>query len=301
MSAFAADWLRQREPFDAAARSVDLARRFGAVLAGEPGAPRRIVDLAAGSGANFMALAPVIGGHQDWLLVDNDPSLLAAQAEEIGRRSRDAGWSCRGTDDGMLLETGSARWRVRAQCLDLAVSVENVDVGSCDGITTSAFLDLASATWLDRLCGLLVRHAVPLLATLTVDGRREWHPALPGDARVHDAFLRHQARDKGFGPALGGRAAHHLAKDLAARGYEMSTAASDWRIGVEHRAMLLRMVRDTVAAASEAEPAASALFANWSKERQAHVRAGVLTLEVGHLDLLAVPPAGQGIKSQNKN
>jgi len=290
VSAFAADWLRLREPFDAAARNADLARRFGAVVAREPGGPRRIVDLGAGSGANFRALAPLVGGHQDWLLVDNDPLLLAAQAGEIGRWSREAGWSCGSIDDVMLIEAGGARWRVRAQRVDLAVSVENVDLTGCDGVTTSAFLDLASGEWLDRLCALLARHAAPLLATLTVEGRREWHPALPGDARVQDAFLRHQARDKGLGPALGGRAASRLAQGLTARGYEVTTAASDWRIGAEHRDMLLEMVSGTVAAASEAEPAASALFAKWSAERHAHVRAGALTLEMGHLDLLALPP-----------
>jgi len=293
VNSFAADWLRRRAPFDAAARSADLGRRFAAALTGAPSAPRRIVDLAAGSGANFMALAPLVGGAQDWLLIDGDPSLLAAQPAEIAHWARGAGWRCRSDDDGVVVDTESARWRARARRLDLARSVEQVDFRDCHGVTTSAFLDLVSGAWLDRLCGLVARGSRPLLAILTVDGRREWCPALPEDARIHDAFTRHQARDKGFGPALGGRAASHLAQDLAARGYEVSTARSDWRIGAEHGDMLRQMVEETAVAANEAEPAASALIAQWSERRRAQIGSGALALEVGHLDLLALPPGRQ--------
>jgi hypothetical protein len=77
---------------------------------------------------------------------------------------------------------------------------------------------------------------------------------------------------------------------LPALGYAVSTARSDWRIGPQHDDMLVRMVEDTAAAASEAEPAAATLFAQWSQERRAQARAGALTLAVGHLDLLALPP-----------
>jgi hypothetical protein len=53
--------------------------------------------------------------------------------------------------------------------------------------------------------------------------------------------------------------------------------------------MLLRMAEASAAAAREAEPGAAALCTAWSAERRAQVRAGALTLSVGHLDLLALP------------
>ena len=289
MTGFGADWLRRREPFDAAARNSDLARRFGAALGNERNMPRRVIDLAAGSGANFMALAPLIDGDQDWLLIDNDSSLLATQAEAIARWSEREGWRCRNIDKGVLVETGTGNWQARAQRLDLAQSLEQIDFAACDGVTTSAFLDLVSAAWLDRLCALLTRHARPLLATLTVDGRRVWHPSQSGDVGIHDAFLRHQTGDKGFGPALGSLAVNYLADRLTARGYKVNTACSDWRINAEHREMLLQMVEESAAVARETMSAASVLFTEWSEERNAQIRAGLLTLDVGHLDLLAVP------------
>ena len=289
MSGFKVDWLQRREPFDAAARDRDLARQFGAVLGEMQNKPRRIVDLAAGSGASFRALAPLLGVDQDWLLVDHDASLIAAQAAEIARWSTRNGWHCREFDGGMLVQTGTADWCARAHALDLAHCMDQLDFAACDGVTTTAFLDLVSTAWLERLCGLLTRSGLPLLATLTVDGRREWHPSAPADVRVHHAFRHHQSWDKGFGPAQGGLATTYLADRLAAQGYEITTAHSDWRIGPEHRDMLLQMIEESTAVALETEPAAAAVFAGWSAERHAQIRSGLLSLEVGHLDMLAIP------------
>jgi hypothetical protein len=152
----------------------------------------------------------------------------------------------------------------------------------------SAFLDLVSAAWLERLCAVLVRSSLPLLATLTIDGRREWHPSLPADAHVDRAFRQHQSRDKGFGPALGALAAGHLGDCLTAEGYAVATARSDWRIGPEHRQMLLRMAEESAAVARDAQPEEAHVWAAWLAERRSHVGSGALSMEVGHLDLLAV-------------
>lgn len=287
MSGFSPDWLRRREPFDAAARDKDLARRFGVALDRGQSGPRRIVDLAAGSGANFRVLAPLLGGDQDWLLVDHDPLLIATQAAEIARWAAHAGWRCENSDGGLLVETGTACWRVRTRQLDLAQDLAQLALDDVDGVTTTAFLDLVSAAWLDRLADALARAKRPLLATLTVDGRRVWNPALPADARIQAAFQQHQTGDKGFGPALGSGATAYLADRLMAAGYAVQTAHSDWRIAGEHREMLAQMVTESAAVAAEAAPADAALFTAWAKERQAQVADGTLTLEVGHLDLLA--------------
>lgn len=288
MNGFAAEWLRRREPFDVAARNIDLARRFSAALGDRQIKPRRIIDLAAGSGANFRALAPLLGGDQDWLLVDHDPMLMAAQTVEIIRWSKREGWHCEEINGGMLVQTGAARWQVRAQQLDLAQCLEQVEFAACDGVTTAAFLDLVSTAWLDRLCGVLTRCGRPLLATLTVDGQRAWHPPLPADLRMNEAFQRHQSIDKGFGCAVGSLATTYLADLLASQGYEVITAYSDWRIGVEHREMLLRMVEEAAAVARETDPAAAPLVAGWRAGRIAQIESGLLALDVGHRDLLAV-------------
>ena len=63
---FGLDWLRLREPHDLRARSRALARQFGAAVRARAGnETASVVDLGAGSGANFRVLAPLISGDQD--------------------------------------------------------------------------------------------------------------------------------------------------------------------------------------------------------------------------------------------
>lgn len=69
---FDTDWLTLREPFDHAARSIELSRRLADRLPARP----RLIDLGAGTGSLFRFLAPIIGRRQDWILIDRDGALL---------------------------------------------------------------------------------------------------------------------------------------------------------------------------------------------------------------------------------
>ncbi|MGH8620138.1 MAG: hypothetical protein ACREUW_20805, partial [Burkholderiales bacterium] len=198
-------------------------------------------------------------------------------------------WRCSRNDESLDVMAGTSTWRVRARRIDLAHALEQIDATDCDGVTTTAFLDLVSAAWLDRLGAWLARSKLPLLATLSVDGRRLWRPALPADAHLLAAFQRHQTGDKGFGPALGGTAVDALAQRLAAQAYDVKTIRSDWQVGAADRDLLQQMVAESAAVATETEPAHAADFAAWSATRSAQIAAGALALAVGHLDLLAVP------------
>ncbi len=263
MSGFSLEWLRLREPFDAAARDPELTRRFAATLPMGP----RLLDLGAGSGANPRFLAGRLGRPQEWLLVDGDAELLAA---------------AEGSSD-------DASWRVTTLQLDLARELDRLDFAEFDGIVASALLDLVSAAWLDDLAARLVAARRPILVTLTIDGRIAWRPPAIEDALVATAFARHQQRDKGFGPALGAAAAAHLARRLAAAGYEVATAHSDWQVGSAEVTMLLAVISGFAAAAHEAAPDQSGTIAAWTAHRQAAARAGALSLMLGHVDLLGVP------------
>ncbi|MFO1196621.1 MAG: class I SAM-dependent methyltransferase [Burkholderiaceae bacterium] len=189
-------WLRRREPLDRAARAGALARGFAAAILAGPDGVRRVVDLAAGAGANFRALAPLLDGDQDWTLVDHDARLLDEQARAIAHWARDAGWHVDSHPTGCLIDTGRARWRVRRADVDLARDLERVSLEDFDAVTCAAFLDLVSDAWIVRLCAWLARSPCPLLAVLTVDGRRVWSPADPSDADVQASFARHQRGDR---------------------------------------------------------------------------------------------------------
>jgi SAM-dependent methyltransferase len=291
MSGFSPDWLAQREPLDAAARDAGLAHEFAAAIAHTP---RRIIDLGAGTGANLRLLAPLIGGDQDWLLIDNDPALLMAQQHEIARWAAQHGWGLSDATNGAVeLCVGPARWRVRSQQLDLQASLEQIALPDCDGLTTTAFLDLVSLDWIDRLCRMLSRSPRPFLATLSVDGQRRWQPAMADDLRLHQAFEHHQRGDKGFGDALGIAAVDELAMRLDRLGFTVGTARSDWQISGEHSTLLGQMIDEALAVGCELEPDAASVFTDWAARRHSQVAVGALALTIGHRDLLALPGPGR--------
>lgn len=290
MSGFSPDWLAQREPLDAAARDTGLAHDFAAAIADTP---RRIIDLGAGTGANLRVLAPLIGGNQDWLLIDNDLALLIAQRREIARWAAQHGWGVSEEATGALeLTVGPARWRVRSRQLDLQGSLEQVALQDCDGLTTTAFLDLVSLDWVDRLCRMLSRSPRPFLATLSVDGQRHWQPAMTDDLRLHQAFEHHQRGDKGLGAALGIAAVDELTMRLDRLGFTVGIARSDWQIAGGHSALLGQMIDEALAVGCELEPGVASAFADWAARRHAQVATGALALTIGHRDLLALPGSG---------
>lgn len=286
MRDFSADWLALRETADAVARDRGLAARFAAALPPQPA----IVDLGAGTGAAARALAPLIGGDQDWRLVELDPALRAGQRQAL------LAWAWRGglpaweEVDAVVVARGGARWRFASVVLDLAAGWDALDALPADGVTASALLDLASSAWLARLAAWLAARRLPLYAALTVDGRRRWAPPADEDGAVAAAFRRHQGRDKGLGPAAGGHAQDDIAAQLAGHGFAVATAASDWRLGPDQGELLAALVAGEAAAARQAEPQAAAAIASWAARRTREAAGGTLALAIGHRDLLALPP-----------
>lgn len=249
----------------------------------------RLVDLGAGTGANARALAPIIGGDQDWLLAEDDPALLGfCAAEQIAWAARE-GYGVEKEAGAVAIRAGAERWRFAARRVDLAAGLAQCLAEPYDGLSLSALADLASAAWIDALAAQLERRRAPLLSSLMVDGRRQWQPADEEDALIREAFAAHQRRDKGLGPALAGAAPVYLGARLAAAGFAVATASSDWQIGPDQPAMLAAMLEAERRAASEERPEAAARIALWAERRRQTLASEGLALVIGHRDLLACP------------
>jgi hypothetical protein len=287
VSDFSLDWLRLRERADLAARAPSLARSFAAAL--PPARPARIIDLGSGSGANARALLPRIAGDQQWSLVDADRGLLATQAEEFTHWARRQGYPITAGGGRIAIKARPAHWQLNTIPLNLARDLASLDEIKADGVTAAAFFDLVSRDWLERFVGMLAARRVPLLAVLTVDGRRSWQPALDDDDVVAAAFTRHQQRDKGFGGALGGSAPAMLESLLRKAGYTIERAPSDWRLGPSDDALLGALLAGEAAAAHEAAPDAAARIGAWEKQRREQLDAHKLSVLIGHCDILALP------------
>jgi hypothetical protein len=289
---FSAEWLGQREPFDAASRTaaagpLQLQSRLDS-LRPASGAPWRVIDLACGTGANLRWLAPRLGGPQEWLVVDHDAALLRCWPEQLGVVAAPNALEAPLGFSGPGFQASIVR-----QPLDLSSGLETLPWHAARLVTASALLDLVSAAWLQRLVTAAVAARVALLFTLSVDGRHDWVPSDPLDSKVSRLFGEHQRRDKGFGPALGAAAVPRLRRALRGSGYRVFSAPSDWQIdgqGGSQAAALQRALVDGMAsAASEQDPLSSAAVQAWRQRRHAWTATG--SVRVGHLDLLALPPA----------
>lgn len=282
MSGFSAEWLALREPADHAARNRDLLAVAAATVADRQ--PVHVLDLGCGTGSNLRAMAPQLGPEQHWRLVDHDPLLLATAREAL-RRWADAILADDG--DGLVLSARGQRIAVTFVEHDLSGGIGPLLAVPTDLVTAAALFDLVSPAWIDAFAQVVAAARLPFYTALTYDGREAWEPPHPDDEAVHGAFLAHQQRDKGFGPAAGPRATALLAQGLRGAGYTVSEAASPWLLTERERALVAMLADGTTAAVGETGRLAADRLAAWCAARRQASRC-----LVGHADLLAVPHAG---------
>jgi hypothetical protein len=268
MGGFSADWLALREPSDARARSAAVTRAIADRL--EAASDLHVLDLAAGTGANVRYLDGRLRGDRrgrHWLLVDNDPGLLARAAALVG--------------PGVSVET---------RVMDLSAAFEPAAANLCAGqdlVTASALLDLVSERWLNALAGRCADARAAVLFALTYNGDIRFSPEEAEDALVRDLVNRHQRIDKGFGPALGPEASELAARAFAALGYEVQRARSDWVLAEDVPDLQRQLIGGWADAAAELAPSEAPRLGSWKERRLAHVGAGRSRIVVGHEDLAA--------------
>lgn len=270
MSGFTGDWLAAREPADLRARNADVRAAFTDHLREIAGRhrnrPLRVLDLGAGTGATMRALSPHLEMPVRWRLAEHDPALIALARDLAGR-------------DGHEAEVVDA---------DLSRGLSPDLIAGVDAVTTSAFLDLVSAGWIEGLAETLKRAGLPFLAMLTYDGRQSLDPEHPFDETVCAAMTAHQGGDKGFGAALGPAAHAHAAARFRGEGYRVVEGMSDWQARPEERAFQTMLVEGWAQAARETGADASEVE-NWLALRLAQIAQARLVTCVGHRDLAALP------------
>jgi hypothetical protein len=278
MGGFSPEWLALREPADQVARSPVVLQAMKDVFSGQ--ALCRICDLGSGTGSSVRAFASWLPRRQEWRLLDNDQANIDAAHKALAR------WAERSSmdNDRLLLKGQSRLLAVHFGTLDLATDSDFVPEGT-DLVTASALFDLVSAAWLDRLADSLMSRGLSLLATLNYDGDMQFDPADAMDDAVVVAFNRHQGSDKGFGPALGPKAATYLADRLTSRGYRVVTGPSPWWIGSADAALRSETFEGVVSAVSETGEIDPVDLDRWASLRRGNLDG----MTVGHIDLFATP------------
>jgi hypothetical protein len=265
MSSFSLDWLRLREPYDARARNSAVLDAVASAVAGHPSIA--LVDLACGAGATLRAIASRLPARQDWRLVDNDLSLLARAAPSVPVAGQNA----------------------TSVPIDIAHDLEAALDGPLDLVVTSAFLDLVSDAWLDRFATESAVRALPVYAALTYDGRVDFDPPDPLDARMIAVVNQHQRRDKGFGPALGPIAAVNAVARFSGLHYSVVQGTSDWICGPHDKTIQTVFISGWATAARESDQLSVAEIIEWVERRHGHLRRGRSSIRVGHVDFFARP------------
>jgi hypothetical protein len=216
-------------------------------------------------------LAGRLPGPQVWVLHDRDPKLLGVAASSPPRVAADG-----------------APVAVRTRRGDLT-GLRGPDLAGTALVTASALLDLLTAEEVDGLAAACAEAGAAALLTLTVTGQVVLTPADPLDAALAAAFDAHQRRATGGRRLLGPDAGPAAAEAFARRGAAVTCRASPWRLGADRAELAEEWLRGWLGAACAQEPELRAVTAGYLRRRLDVLAAGRLTVEVGHVDVLALP------------
>ncbi len=256
MNGFSVEWLMLRERADAAARCAALVSFIEDRVDGG-----RALDLGGGTGANVRYLSSRLSGTPQWVVVDNDASLLARVPRGVA--------TCVADLNTMVADPTCFR--------------------GCRLVTASALLDLVSDRWLVQLVEQCSAATCPVLFALSYDGRFDCAPLDPDDADIRTLVNEHQKSDKGFGPALGPHAAARAVELLSASGYDVRHGQSDWTLAPDDTALQIQLVLGWAVAAAEMDPRRHEAIDAWRDRRLALIEAKRSRIVVGHVDVAGVP------------
>ncbi|HET6938108.1 MAG TPA: class I SAM-dependent methyltransferase [Nocardioides sp.] len=262
-------WLRLREPADAAARARELVDEVRPYLPTDGGAT--IHDLGCGTGSMARWLAPQLTGPQHWVMFDRDVELLTLAATDQPREASDG-----------------APVTIETRRRDIA-RLKADELAGAALITASALLDMMTAEELHRLVASCARPGCPVLIALSVTGHVELTPSDPFDERVTDAFNAHQRRTTGAGRLLGPDAVGAAVDGFTRLGFDVLVHPSPWRLGPGQAALAAEWFTGWLAAACEQRPELGGEAPAYARRRLAQAAAGGLSVTVDHLDLLARP------------
>ena len=292
MGEFSAEWLALREPEDAGARSLRLTLAVADRLCGSDSL--RAVDLGAGTGANVRFLADYLAPTQHWLLADQDARLLGQVPAQMRTWTeadgRGSGVASGGAAGELTVRRPHVVLHLTTRSLDLS-SASDLDaaIAGRDLVTASALLDLASGDWIASLVERCTAGRATVLFTLTYDGRIELAPPHAADDTIRSLVNAHQRTDKGLGPARGPAAIEAAAACLAAAGYEIHRAQSDWRLTPSDREIQRQLVEGWAAAAAAISPGSGEAVRTWRDWRVEQIEQGRSRTVVGHEDVAAWP------------
>tara|TARA_Y100000588_G_scaffold54033_1_gene51179 strand:- start:1296 stop:2174 length:879 start_codon:yes stop_codon:yes gene_type:complete len=288
VSEFSSSWLDIREGADARARNVDLVTSLSAYV--DELVEINLIDLGAGTGGLFRYLAPRLGGHQTWRLVDNSSRLLEQSETRLTRWAAQHELIVRSKVGTWQASNSVREYRVDTEIWDFASGFADFPTEpSADVITASAFIDLVSLSWIKQLVGFCKKAQTSFYGCLTYNGIIEWNPGHPCDGDFLQFLNNDQRRDKGIGAALGPDAFQAISNVFTSSGFVVKTGSSPWILDFKdcqlQKALLLQWVK--LLTQKSGWPVWK--IDEWNEFRLAAIVDGKSRLKVGHQDIWVVP------------
>jgi hypothetical protein len=284
MGDFSTDWLTLREPMDQRSRNVSLTERL---IAWRKAFDKlSILDLGTGTGSNVRYLLPKLTGRQRWLLIDKDDDLLTHLQPRMAQWAKETGLQLSQDGSDLVIQGDDCYCRLKNHSVDLRDGLEQCPQKP-NLVTASAFLDLVSSAWMNKVALYCQRMNAAFFVVLTYNGIIRWDPTDKDDEWICHTVNAHQRTDKGFGPALGPDGASYGATCFQGYGYQVFTQPSHWQLGAAANALQMVLVRGYAEAAQQQEPTATVRIDEWLARRQHAIAASQSRLTVGHIDLFA--------------
>jgi hypothetical protein len=219
-----------------------------------------IIDLGAGTGANQRWLAPRLPFRQRWIHLDHDSTISRSLP----------------LPHGTVIIDGSV------EALERLLS-EGSDHHL---VACSALLDVLTTGHLNAVCRAVINNQVPALFSLSVTGAQTISPMDSHDQLLLDAFNDHQRRAGRAGPD-----AITLALDaLCTAGFTVRIEETPWQLAApSDSALVEQLLQERLDAAVAQDPSLAAVAIAWLELRRTQLELGVLRIEVGHRDILALP------------
>jgi hypothetical protein len=269
-------WLAVRVAADTAARATTVSTLLPELInylidtRGLRGHVLEIIDLGAGTGANQRWLASRLPFQQRWIHLDHDPTISRSLPLPDDTVIID------GTVEALerLLADGASDHRV---------------------VTCSALLDVLTTGHLGAVCRAVINNQVPALFSLSVTGSQSISPMDPHDQRLLDAFNDHQQRAGRAGPD----AITLAVGTLCAGGFTVRIQETPWQLAAStDSAFVEQLLQEWLDAAVAQDPSLAAVATAWLQLRRTQLELGILRIEVGHRDILALPGGSPGLPSR---
>lgn len=282
-------WLSYRAACDAAARHKGVERKFLEFFNHK--SVLELVDVGAGTGANFRYYFDLIQQNQRWTFLEKDPFLLAQASDTIAQYAHQHGYRFEQPHAHLIrVSAGKKQAHIQLTQGSLEELDRLVNLADTDIVTANAVFDLIAYEQFDALVGRLKRQYVCLLSTLNYY-EISFLPFSEADARFVRWYHMYLKRPQPSGIAMGADCCEEMLDLLHQHEMIIIQEASQWHISRNNTAMhhfLLHFMGQGIQTLNLADCERKAFF-EWMQEKKQLCRERKLEIYVDHNDIFAYP------------